>query len=259
MPVAKVDRGHREGRPGWLERWLWPFTSYLTTNISAMLLWVLFFVLNRTTVIGRERVGHRHNTLLLSNHQSMIDSFLVGGAAYLPWSLIKPSLIPWNPAAIENFYKSKFLAWLAYNWHCIPVQEGRRDLRALRHMVDVLPTGVLTLFPEGTRTRDGSIGKGRAGAGVVALTTKARVIPVAIEGMQDVLPIGRIVPRVFKRLYVSYGPAIEYDDLAVGEPTRDRAQQLVDRVMESISRQHQDLRRLAGKPPFPSDPPRGAR
>jgi 1-acyl-sn-glycerol-3-phosphate acyltransferase len=223
----------------------------VTSNLSATLLWILFFVLNRTTVIGRKHVSHLHNTLLLSNHQSMIDSFLVGGAAYLPWSWIKPSLIPWNPAAIENFYKSKFLAWLAYNWHCIPIQEGRRDPRVLRHMVDILPTGVLTLFPEGTRTRTGAIGKGRPGAGLVALSTGARVIPVAIEGMQDLLPIGRWVPRVFKRIYVSYGPPIEYDDLMSDEPSRDAARELVNRVMHSMRQQHAELRKLAGKPPLP--------
>src|SRR5437879_10533834 len=60
---------------------LWPVTSYLVTNVTVTLFWVLFFVLNRTTVSGRRNVGEERNTLLLSNHQSMLDSFLVGLAA----------------------------------------------------------------------------------------------------------------------------------------------------------------------------------
>jgi len=56
-----------------------------------------------TTVVGRKNVGTARNTLLLSNHQSMLDSFLVGIGAWYPQSWWRPHLIPWNPAAAENF------------------------------------------------------------------------------------------------------------------------------------------------------------
>jgi len=54
----------------------------------------------------------------------------------------------------------------------------------------------MTLFPEGTRSREGSVGPGQPGAGLLILATRPRVIPVAIEGMQEVLPIGRYVPQL---------------------------------------------------------------
>ena len=60
---------------------------------SSTLLWLFFFVLNRTVVRGREHVGDARNTILLANHQSMIDSFLIGLAVYYPKSLIKPHLL----------------------------------------------------------------------------------------------------------------------------------------------------------------------
>ena len=118
--------------------------------MTVTLFWFVFFVLNRTTVTGRRNVGEARNTLLLSNHQSMLDSFLVGLAAFYPQSWLKPHLIPWNPAAAENFYKNPILAWLADTWKCIWVREGRRDLHALHRMIQVLRRGVMTLFPEGT-------------------------------------------------------------------------------------------------------------
>src|SRR5216117_2085535 len=139
-------------------------------------------------------VGEERNTLLLSNNQSMLDSFLVGLAAFYPKSWLRPHLLPWNPAAAENFYKNPILAWLADNWKCIWVREGRHDLHALHRMIDVLPRGVMTLFPEGTRSREGSVGPGQPAAGLLILATRPRVIPVAIEGMQEVLPIGCSVP-----------------------------------------------------------------
>ena len=69
---------------GRLFRLLWPLTSYLVTNLTVTVFWVFFFVLNRTTVTGRKHVGTQRNTLLLANHQSMLDSFLVGLAAFYP-------------------------------------------------------------------------------------------------------------------------------------------------------------------------------
>ncbi len=218
-------------RRGKLFHLLWPVTSYVVTNVTVTLLWLVFFVFNRTVVIGRRNVGEERNTLLLSNHQSMLDSFLVGLAAFYPRSWLKPQLIPWNPAAAENFYKNPLLAWLADNWKCIWVREGRRDLHALHRMTQVLPRGVMTLFPEGTRSRDGAVGPGRPGAGLLILATRPRVIPVAIDGMRAVLPIGRYLPRIFKRIAVSFGSPVDYTDLLAMPRTRETAQAVIDRVM----------------------------
>ena len=228
----------KASQPGWLATLLWPVTSYLLTNITVTFFWFFFFVLNRTKVVGRKNVGGELNTLLLSNHQSLIDSFLIGLAVYYPKSLFRPRYMPWNPAAVENFYRTPILRWIAYNFRCIPVQEGRRDTMALRDMSEKLPKGVMVLFPEGTRTRKGKVRNGRPGAGIVALRTRARVIPVAIEGMQRVLPIGKVIPRIGKRVYITYGKPIDLSDLFEKEPTREIAQLVVDRVMEQIRRQH---------------------
>src|SRR6266705_2116475 len=214
---------------GRLFQLLWPVTSYLVTNVTVTFFWLLFFVLNRTTVIGRKHVGEQRNTLLLSNHQSMLDSFLVGLGAFYPQSWIRPHLIPWNPAAAENFYRTPILAWLADNWKCIWVREGRRDLHALHRMIEVLPHGVMTLFPEGTWSRTGAVGPGQAGPGLLILAIVARVVPVAIDGMHAVLPIGRYLPRIFQRIAVTFGAPVDYTDLLAMPRTRETAQAVIDR------------------------------
>lgn len=242
-PLARIRA--RAARRGPLGR-LWPFTSYLVTHLTVTLFAAYFYLLNRTTVTGRSNVPHRPNTLLVSNHQSMIDSFLVGLCAFYPHSWWRPYLVPWNPAAAENFYNRPVLAWLSHHWRCIPVREGRRDLHALQRMIEALPRGVMTLFPEGTRTRTGEVGPGRPGAGLLILATRPTVIPVGIDGMREVLPIGHTIPRVGRRIHVSYGRPVDYSEFLDRPRTRETAQAVVDKVMERIRAQHAELRRLRG-------------
>jgi 1-acyl-sn-glycerol-3-phosphate acyltransferase len=186
-------------------RLLWPVTHYFITNLLFTLGLIYFRLLNNTIIIGNKTVPQAPNTLLLSNHQSMIDSALVGLCAYYPASLLRPSLIPWNPAAEENFYRNPVLAWQADNLKCIPVKRGRKDLKAIFKIAEALRTSPLKLFPEGTRSRTGTIGKGRPGAGFLILQTWPTVVPVCIDGMDKVLPIGSLFPRFFKQIYIYYG------------------------------------------------------
>lgn len=244
LEFARVLTAQAKGRPGRLANIIWHTTSYITTNVTVTLFWLFAHLLNRVTVLGRDNIGDEPNTVLLSNHQSMIDSFLVGTEAYYPRSVIKPYLIPWHPAAAENFFKNPILSWLSSHWRCIPVRPGRRDLRALHRMIHVLPRGVMILFPEGTRSRDGAVQRGRPGAGLLILATRPRVIPVAIEGMADLLPIGKTIPNIGKKLYVSYGKPIDYSEFLEQPRTRETAQALVDKVIEQIKVQHAELRRL---------------
>jgi len=249
--TGRRKRDVRAPRRGRLFRFFFPVSSYLVTNICVTVFWVYLFVLNRTTIIGRKNVGQAKNTLLLSNHQSMIDSFLVGMGAYFPQSWWKPHLIPWHPAAEENFFKTRLLAWLSHNWKCIPVRRGRRDFHAVHQMSEVLPKGTMVIFPEGTRSRDGSVRPGRPGVGLVALATRPRVIPVAIEGMNRALPIGKKVPRVFQRISVCYGSPIDCSEFYEMPRTRETTQLLVDKAIEAIRKQYADLQRLSGYLPTP--------
>jgi 1-acyl-sn-glycerol-3-phosphate acyltransferase len=245
-PPISRKKEVRAPRRGRVFRFFFPFTSFFVINCCVMVFWVYFFVLNRTRIIGRHNVGNEKNTLLLSNHQSMIDSFLVGMGAYFPQAIWKPHLMPWNPAAEENFFKTPLLAWLADNWKCIPVRRGRRDFHAVHRMSQVLPKGVIVLFPEGTRTRDGSVLPGRPGVGLVALATRPRVIPVAIEGMNRVLPVGTVLPRIFQRISVYYGPPVDCADLYAMPRNRETTQLLVERATEAIRTQYAALRANAG-------------
>ena len=235
---------YRADQRGRAFHFTWPLTRYLATQITALLLGLVFYVLNRATVIGRGNVPRERNTLLLSNHQTMIDTFLVATAAYLGPTFFRPYLIPWNPAAEENFFKNRFWAWWADNWKCIPVKRGRRDGRALHRMIRAGKHGTMVLFPEGTRSRDGEIRNGKAGAGFVVLANQPKVVPVTVDGLYDVLPVGSRFPRLFKHIWLAFGKPIDYSEY-IGQPrSREAAQEIVDDVIEILRRQLAGLRRL---------------
>jgi 1-acyl-sn-glycerol-3-phosphate acyltransferase len=220
--------------PGWLYKITWPWTHYLITNLTVTVGYIFFHLFNRTKVVGRENVPQQANTLLVCNHQSMIDSFLVGLSCFYPRSLIRPSLIPWSPAAEENFFRTPFLSWLADNWKCIPVKKGRKDLRALRQMADAIKKSPMILFPEGTRSRDGSIGRSRAGVGMLILESRPAVVPVYIEGMNQILPIGSMFPRFFKKIQVVYGKPLDFSEFYGLEKNKAMAEAITERVMQAI-------------------------
>ncbi|MFQ5676109.1 MAG: lysophospholipid acyltransferase family protein [bacterium] len=226
----------------WLSQRTWPFTSYVITNTTVTFGYFFFKFLNRTRVYGRHNVPQKPNTLLLSNHQSMIDSFLVGLFAFYPNSLLHPSLMPWNPAAEENFYKSRVWSWLADNWKCIPIKRGRKDVSAIRKMAQALRQGPMTLFPEGTRSRDGSIGQPRGGAGLLILETMPTVIPVYIDGMDQLLPIGAIFPRMFKRITICYGKPLDLSEFHGNGKNKEVAHAIMNRVMEQIRKMRSEIR-----------------
>jgi 1-acyl-sn-glycerol-3-phosphate acyltransferase len=174
----------------------------------------------------------------------MIDSFLIGLCCFYPRSLIQPSLIPWNPAAEENFYRTPFLAWLAENWKCIPIKKGRKDVSALQKMAEAIKKSPMILFPEGTRTRDGTIGRGRAGLGMLILKSQPTVIPVYIEGMNQVLPVGSVFPKFFKRICVIYGEPLDFSQFYECKPTKETAEAITEHAMQAI-------RALRGRTPGP--------
>jgi 1-acyl-sn-glycerol-3-phosphate acyltransferase len=221
--------------------WVDAFLTYLWINATAVIANVFFRVLNRTEIIGKENIPADRSLLLCSNHQSMIDSFLIGAIAFFPRVLIRPDLLPYHPAALENFFKGRIIRWMSRKWRCIAVRRGEHDMFALSQMIKSLKNGTMILFPEGTRSRTGRVGSGRVGVGKLIYDSRPLVIPVAIQGMDKVLPIGCSIPRIFQKIKIIYGEPLElseYFDMEAGKTT---SRMIVDRVMEEVTELHDFL------------------
>ncbi|WP_019242046.1 MULTISPECIES: lysophospholipid acyltransferase family protein [Bacillus] len=169
----------------------------------------------RFEVIGKEDFPKEGGVLLCSNHIDALDPPVVGINAPRPVHFM----------AKEELFSAPILKHLLPHLNAFPVKRGMSDREALRKGINVLKEGkVLGLFPEGTRSKDGTLGKGMAGAGFFAMRTDAAVVPCAIIG-----PYKR-----FKKLKVVYGKPIDFS-LYKKEDKRLSAEEVTDIIMENIS------------------------
>ncbi len=199
-------------------------------QLSRVVIGPALHLLGRPRVTGLEYVPASGPAILASNHLSFIDSM------YLPLVIARPVVFP---AKAEYFSAKGPLGrvWAAYlrstNQLAMNRGEARSAQETLEAAADILRAGDLFgFYPEGTRSPDGRLYRGRSGLGWLAMNTGAPVIPVAMSGTRKMLPPGARVPRP-TRVEIKLGKPMEFGRL-VGEPPA-RARRLIgDEVMRAI-------------------------
>ena len=194
-----------------------------------LLLWILrlwFFIFYRHRRSGVKCVPKTGPFIIAANHQSNFDPILVGALAHdrLFISIARDSL-----------FKSKFLAFMMQGFGVIPVRRGESDTKAIRGAIAVLEKGQgILLFPEGTRSQDGSIGQFQRGLWLLIKKSQAPVLPFAIEGTFDVWPIGTS-PKLSGYVESCAGELIPADTLlGMGEK---RGSDFIKGEIESLRKQ----------------------
>jgi 1-acyl-sn-glycerol-3-phosphate acyltransferase len=168
---------------------------------------------HRLRVEGLENLPKEGGAVLACNHQSFADILLLGG------------FVPRHVAFVARDTLANW-RWLAYVMHqcgAVLVKRGSSDRRALRGMVDHLERGdTVAIFPEGTRTRDGSLQEFKGGALLAARMGKVPIVPLGIRGAFEAWPRGRFIP--FPRKIA----------LRFGAPIDSSLPDAQERVVESI-------------------------
>ena len=185
----------------------------------------------RPLVEGIENVPRTGPVILASNHLSFVDSVVIPVVAPRKVVFLAKEEYFTAPGAKGRLSK----AWFT-GLGMVPVsrEDTRSALGALETALAVLSRGeALGLYPEGTRSRDGRLYRGRTGVAQLALTSGAPVVPVGLRGTDRVQPVGSRLPRLAK-LVVRFGEPIsvgnEYDGVPPGRARRE----LTDRVMSAI-------------------------
>ena len=157
---------------------------------------------------GREHLPPQPSFILAANHESHLDALVIGSA--LPLRL-RDQLFPL--AAGDLFFEAPTMAaFSAFALNALPVWRrncGKHALEELRNRMLTEPCAYI-LFPEGTRTRTGQMGKFRAGVGMLTAGTAVPVIPCFLRGPFHAFPANRIVPR-FSKISLAIGPPMSFE------------------------------------------------
>jgi 1-acyl-sn-glycerol-3-phosphate acyltransferase len=184
----------------------------------------------RPTVIGRRNVPKRGAVILASNHRSFIDSVVI--------TLVAPRSVSF--LAKSDYFTGSGVRGLLNRWFftgvgAVPVQRGAGQAAqdALDAGLEILGRGdAFAIYPEGTRSLDGRIYKGRTGVAYLALTSGAPIVPVALTGTERLQPVGSTRIRRAD-VTVEFGEPI--DASTFGEASSGRARrELTDEVMRRI-------------------------
>ncbi|PID02079.1 1-acyl-sn-glycerol-3-phosphate acyltransferase [Sporosarcina sp. P2] len=186
---------------------LYPLGKFLISTVC--------FPLYRIKVIGKENFPKEGGVLLCTNHIDNLDPPIVG--------ITSPRTVHFM--AKEELFDMPILKTVLPKVQAYPVKRGMSDREAFRKTIKLLREDkVVGLFPEGTRSKTGEIGKGLAGAGFFALKGgDAKVVPCAIIGPY----------KAFSQLKVVYGEAMDMT------PYRDRkasAEEVTEAIMAEISK-----------------------
>jgi len=203
----------------------------LTYYIGRWIIAPLARMIYRPRIEGRKNMPRKGPVILASNHLSFIDSFVIPMFAPRPvYFLAKSSYF--DGKGIGGWFSRHFFTAIG----ATPVQRGagQAALDALDQQRRILESGrAIALYPEGTRSLDGRLYKGRTGVAFLALETGAQVVPVGLVGTNEAMPVGAKWPRLHPRVTIRYGEPI---DLAHhGAATSGRARrQATDEIMAAI-------------------------
>ena len=200
---------------------------------------ILFQVLNRIEVFGKEHIPHRgeRNTLILCNHISALDPLLIGITA-----MPRLSSVPWRAAAKEELFKFPPLGFMIRSIGGFPVRRGQHDEESMVRMIESLKTDVLVVFPEGTWSKTGELLQGRTGVGrVIYQARPEKIIPVAVKGTDQILPRQSVLPKIGKKARIVYGKPMDLSRYYEREESPETFREIVDSVMVEIGRLHETI------------------
>lgn len=189
------------------------------------LAWLLWHLVFRIRVVGRENLITDRGFVLAPNHIHALDPTFVVLARF--WGKRMVVL-----AKEELFQINGFFNWFFKQVNVVPVKRGRGDTDLIDDVIRNVKNGQgLLIFPEGTRSKDGNLGKLKSGAFVVAAAAGVDVIPCRV-----IYKGGKF--KLFCTCTVVFGKPIPAAQMALGEP---RSAQRLRECKTLLSRQLEQL------------------
>ncbi|MDD4602111.1 1-acyl-sn-glycerol-3-phosphate acyltransferase [bioreactor metagenome] len=174
-------------------------------------------ILFRLEVTGHDNIPKSGGAIIASNHISLLDPPVLGVSMARHIHFM----------AKEELFRYPVFSWVITQLKAFPVRRGMADRVAIRTAISLLESGeIVGLFPEGTRSKTGVLGKPEQGLAMIAIKTGAPIIPAALIGTADLG--NKLLPK-FK---VKFGKPIVIDK---GKGNRETMDQISESMMREIA------------------------
>ncbi|OEF97281.1 acyl-phosphate glycerol 3-phosphate acyltransferase [Vulcanibacillus modesticaldus] len=182
----------------------------------------LFF---KWEVNGAGNVPNDGSVILVANHISNYDPLALGCAVERQVHFM----------AKEELFKIPLVGKIIYKFGAFPIKRGKSDRKAIKKGLEILNQGkILGIFPEGTRSKTGELGKGLPGATLFALKSEAVVVPVGIVSSY----------RMFAPIKINIGRPISLDNYKKDKISSDDLANATEFIMEQINVQIKELKEM---------------
>lgn len=182
----------------------------LVYNICRLVMLAYLKLRNRMVAEGTEHLPREGGALIVANHQSVLDIPLLAASTRRHISFV----------ARKSLANSKLLAFIMKECGAVLIDRGAGDRAAMREMLEHIRQGdLVAIFPEGTRTHDGSVGEFKGGALLAARKAKVPIIPAGIRGSYEIWPRSQKLPGG-GRIAVRYAAPVSAADKDALEQVR---------------------------------------
>ena len=178
-------------------------------------------------VEGVDNLPDGEGVILAANHRSFMDSIFLALASPEPVAFV----------AKAEYFDSKLTRWLFTSTGQIPLRRGSPNgaRQALAEASEVLNDGgTLGIYPEGTRSRDGKLHRGRLGPARLAAATGAAIVPVGLAGTENVQLPDERMPHLFQDVAVKFGTPRRLPSQS-GRASQTRLRETTDALMHDIA------------------------
>ena len=202
------------------------FLRRLWVMMASRVIGLYASIVNRLEISGSENIPSNGGVLLLANHISGYDTVFIPTAVQSAC----PMQMVWAPAK-EELFKNAFMGAVFRSWGAFPVKRGR-DVRAGKRLGKLLETEKVMLFPEGTRHKDGQLGRGNRGVGKLIYDHRPVVVPTALSGINHwkFFAVGQ-------KGKIHFGEPLDFSDLFERENNKETHVLIVERVMAALAKQ----------------------
>lgn len=174
---------------------------YLALGIAK----AFFYLKYNIKVEGKENLPENQAAIFVSNHRTYADPPLIAICSWRRFSFM----------AKEELFKNKIFGGLIRSLGAFPVSRGKGDMKVIDTAVERVRSGQnLAVFPEGTRSKDGKVGRGKTGAALIAAKCGAPVVPAGIIFEGEKL-------KFRTKIKVVYGKPIDTAQYYIGDAEPD--------------------------------------